>query len=389
MVKINILFLHAGAELYGSDILLLNLVKSLDKDKFNPLVILPTDGPLAQELERVPCRVRTFELGVLRRKYYNPLGFISRAYYIFTAVIKLLFIINREKIDIVYSNTSAILAGALAARVCKKPHLWCVCEIIIEPKIVWKALSFIISRYSTQVIAVSTAVKNHLCQGYKNNESIVKVIPHGIDISKFSSANDEKIRKEFKISDHSLLIGMIGRVNPWKGQGYFLEVAKEILKDYKDAKFMLVGDAFEGQEYLMDQLIEKVKELEIEESVIFCKYREDEPDILAAYDIFVLPSILPDPSPHVVLDAMAASKPIVANAHGGVTEMVEDGDTGLLVPPNNPAAMSEAILKLIKDKRLRSSMGKRGRKRLEEKFSQQRFVREIEKLCLSLYNKVS
>lgn len=369
--------------------LLLNLIKSLDKDKFNPLVILPADGPLRQELERVPCRVRISKLGVLRRKYYNLLGFISRVYHISIAIIKLLFIIKKEEIDMIYSNTSAVITGAFVARICKRPHVWCICEILIEPKIVWKALSFLISKCTTRGIAVSTAVKNHLSKGNRNNESIVKVIPHGTDISRFNSINGEKVRKEFKISAHSLLIGMVARVSRWKGQGYFLEVAKEILKEYKDIKFMLVGDTYEGQEYLMDELIEKVKILKIEKSVILCKYRHDEPDILAAYDIFVLPSILPDPSPHVVLDAMAASTPIVANAHGGVTEMVEDGVTGLLVPPDDPVAMSKAILKLISDKELRSFMGKMGRKRLEEKFSQQRFISEIENLCFSICHKAS
>ncbi|OYZ00886.1 MAG: hypothetical protein B7Y37_08270 [Sphingobacteriia bacterium 28-36-52] len=142
----------------------------------------------------------------------------------------------------------------------------------------------------------------------------------------------------------------------------------------------MVGDAFPGNEYLYGNINRLKTELNLVEAVSDLGYQTDIPAILAQLDIFVLPSILPDPFPTVVLEAMAAGKAIVATNHGGATEMIESGKEGLLIPWNNAKAAAAIMEPIINDAAQRKAMGIAAAKKVRAEFSLEAFEERIVQL---------
>jgi len=382
MIKSKILFLHSSSDLYGSDRCLLNILSSLDKKKFEPYVILPTFGPLHLELKKLGIVSKVMNIGVLRRKFLHPLGGISYLASFFYGCLKIFFYIKQNRIGIVHSNTSAVLVGGVAARLSAIPHLWHVREIVVKPKWFWRFLSTFVFLFSDKLLAMSEAIKDHFFVGsfYKKAEKI-EVIYDGIDTERFSpSVSGIRFRKDLGISDNDIVVGMIGRINRWKGQDYLLNVARDVILLDPRVTFVIVGDAYKGEEILVERLKERLASRELQGKVLLLGFRKDVPEIHSAFDIYVHPSIQPEPFGLVVAEAMSAGKPVVANNLGGVREIIVNGLTGFLVDPEDKAQMVEAILKLVRDRKLRESMGQAGRKRIIEKFSMQDFKREMDLL---------
>ena len=382
--RINILFLHAGAELYGADNILLGLIKGLDRQRFNPTVILPNSGPLQSALSTLKIPVRIFEFGVLRRKYMSFFGLINRCLYISIGLIRVIRMAKKDGIDIIHTNTSTILAGAIAARILKIPHVWHIHEITERPRFVWKSLSYLIPRLSAKVVSVSHAVRQHLIRGNSLNELRTLVIHNGIDTGPYLKSNGSRIRKEYNISQDDILVGMVGRINSWKGQHAFIDAAKILSQYHDNVYFLMCGGTFEGEAGLFTALRTRINNEGLANRIFLSDYRNDIPDVLAALDVFILPSIKPDPLPTVILEAMASGKPVISFAHGGAMEMIVNGATGILVPVADIRKLAEAINGLIDDEVMRLAMGKRGMERCQKYFSKREFDDSFDRLFNSL-----
>ena len=183
----TILYLHAGAEMYGADKILLELVSGLDKTKFKPIVILPTDGVLREKLEEANISVHVISYPILRRKYFNPKGIIE---YVSNYKSKSDDIIrfldqNNIKVDLIHVNTLAVLEGIRLKKKLNVPLYWHIHEIITHPKIINNFLCWCVNRYSDKAIVVSGPVKKHLINSGVNSQKI-KVIHNGIDSGIFS-----------------------------------------------------------------------------------------------------------------------------------------------------------------------------------------------------------
>ena len=370
----KILYLHAGAELYGADIVLLELLKNLNNDKYKPYVILPCHGPLVDKLKYNNIDVDVVEYPILRRKYFTPLGIINyiKDYFKYCKII-----VNKAKekdIDIVHVNTAAVLEGIYVKKMLKIPQVWHIHEIIVKPKIIHKVLSFLIAKTSDEIITVSEAVKNHL-KATKYFKQDIKVIYNGVDNNVFNKENEcDYIREEFNIPSDSIIVGMIGRINAWKGQADFLSAMEIVLKENKNVYAMLVGGVFEGEEWRIDEVKNKISSIKDKDRIIFSDYRSDSKNIHSLYDVFVMPSINPDPLPTVVLESMASSTPIVGYKHGGVCEMVKDGYNGFFADVRDVEELALNIDKLVNDSELRERMGNNSLIRQKELFSLQAYV---------------
>lgn len=378
---VNLLYVHSSDELYGADKILLQLVERLDKEQFQPIVVLPTDIPTDRLLSAALAarNIETVHLNtaVLRRQYFTPLGMPLYLMRLIISTVALCAIILRRRVGLVHSNSVAVIPGALAACLTRTPHIWHIHEILVEPRLLWRVTSWLVPRLSSQVVAVSNPVRDHLCAGNARNQEKAIVIHNGIDLNRFelSATIAETIREEWGVRADQRIVGMVGRISHWKGQDHFLVAARHVAAAPDSVRFVLVGSPFAGQEQRMVELAQTATKYGIADRVIFNDFRADIPAVLAAFDIFVLPSTLPDPFPTVILEAMAAAKPIIANAHGGSLEMVENNRTGLLVDPGDPRQMAQAIDQLLQaGKATREIMGQRGRARLEELFSLGAFV---------------
>ena len=375
----TLLFVHPSDELYGIDVVLLNLIDGLDQARYRPIVVLPTDVPycglLSAALRERDIPTFHLETAILRRAYFTPLGMLRYLWRLLASTVQLAGIIRAEGVDIVHNNSLAVLPGALAGRLTGTPCVWQVHEIITKPRFLWKTTAWLAPRLAGAVVAVSGAVRAHLCEGSTLNQRKAVVIYNGIDVGSFPEDPErrDQIRAEWGVSGGEVVVGMVGRFNSWKGQELFVRVAHRIAATNPEVKFALIGGTVPGQEHFLDGIRALVAELALGERVIINDFRTDIPQVLSALDVFVLPSILPDPFPTVVLEAMAAGKPVVANAHGGCVEMIEDASSGFLVPGNDPELMASIIRRLVGDRDLRLAVGRNARQRVAEKFSSASF----------------
>ena len=370
----KILMLHSSSDMYGASKIFLISILLLRDAGHEVSVVLSEEGALAEAIRKEGVEVNIIRLGILRRKYFNPSGLLNRLKVIRHAHRKLVELARKRQITHLYSNTTAVLVGAWVARDLNIFHTWHIHEIIAKPKWLAWVLGKIVGKYADSIIVVSQAVRDFWSQFTTNKD--LKVIYNGLDYSSYMDP-EASLRKELSIPDDYLLVGMIGRISPWKGQGYFLDIAKQLIQAHPKLAFVMAGDAFPGSEQLVTEMQQKIKSLGLEKQVYTLGFRTDVPEILASLDIFVLPSILPDPLPTVILEAMASGKPVVATAHGGASEMVESNHTGYLIPWDDASKAAEIILPLIKGDELRKDMGSKGRERVLEHFSLEAFRRNI------------
>lgn len=379
----TILFVHGSNDLYGGEVVLLELIRRLDRRQFRPFVVLPKDvrhiNRLSRRLDEERIPYRFIRMAVIRRRYFSPLGLLSFAINFLAGVVTLMYFIWRRRAVLVHSNTMAVPCGALAARLMRRPSIWHVHEIVTRPPGARRILHPLVIALSTQVVAVSHAVRSHIVADCPGQAHKIRVIHNGIDVAAFSgTGGGDEIRSQLGIPESAFLVGMVGKVCRWKGQLLLVEAAKRVARQRSGVSFLAVGGVFDDEMHFMNRLRCAVAQARLAGTFVIADYRSDIPEVLRALDLFVLPSTEPDPFPTVVLEAMAAGKPVIACHHGGAAEMVVEGETGLLFSPGCAGPLAAAILRLADDRNLVRSMGQAGRERASAHFRAERYVRDFE-----------
>ena len=376
----RILYLHAGAEMYGADKVLLELIKGLDRQEFEAHVILPNDGVLVEALRQVGAKVSVLDYPILRRKYFNPKGIADyiRSYNFYAKQIALYA--REHSIDMVHNNTAAVLEGIYLKRKLKLPLIWHVHEIIVKPKAISDFINMLMGRYADKIVTVSQAVANHIKQSPFIKDSQVEVIYNGVDNTVYYPMDASSIREKFDIAQDALVIGMIGRVNAIKGQNDFIEAVEPLLEKNEQAVAFLAGGVFPGEEWRLEELDKRIASSSVVSQIHRIDYYDKTSELYNMFDIFVLPSIKPDSLPTVVLEAMACSKPVVGYNNGGIAEMVVDDKSGCLVKPNRPQELSNAISLLLDSSEKREKFGRVGYQRQKELFSLESYIKNFSEL---------
>ena len=376
----RILYLHAGAEMYGADKVLLELIKGLDRQEFEAHVILPNDGVLVEALRQVGAQVSVLDYPILRRKYFNPKGIADyiRSYNFYAKQIALYA--REHSIEMVHNNTAAVLEGIYLKRKLKLPLIWHVHEIIVKPKAISDFINMLMGRYADKIVTVSQAVANHIKQSPFIKDSQVEVIYNGVDNAVYYPMDASSIREKFDIAQDALVIGMIGRVNAIKGQNDFIEAVEPLLEKNEQAVAFLAGGVFPGEEWRLEELDKRIASSSVVSQIHRIDYYDKTSELYNMFDIFVLPSIKPDSLPTVVLEAMACSKPVVGYNNGGIAEMVVDDKSGYLVKPNRPQELSNAISLLLDSSEKREKFGRVGYQRQRELFSLESYIKNFSEL---------
>ena len=373
----RILYLHAGAEMYGADKVLLELIKGLDRQEFEAHVILPNDGVLVEALRQVGAKVSVLDYPILRRKYFNPKGIADyiRSYNFYAKQIALYA--REHSIDMVHNNTAAVLEGIYLKRKLKLPLIWHVHEIIVKPKAISDFINMLMGRYADKIVTVSQAVANHIEQSPFIKDSQVEVIYNGVDNAVYYPMDASSIREKFDIAQDALVIGMIGRVNAIKGQNDFIEAVEPLLEKNEKAVAFLAGGVFHGEEWRLEELDNRIASSSVVSQIHRIDYYDKTSELYNMFDIFALPSIKPDSLPTVILEAMACSKPVVGYNNGGIAEMVVDDKSGYLVKPNRPQELSNAISLLLDSSEKREKFGRVGYQRQRELFSLESYIKNF------------
>jgi glycosyltransferase involved in cell wall biosynthesis len=232
----------------------------------------------------------------------------------------------------------------------------------------------------TRMITVSRSVRETLV-GCGVSPSRVEVIHHGTDVEAFSKTTvpAAQMRASLGIPENHVAVGIVGRIAPEKGHRYLLDAARAIGDRYPVC-FVVIGDGSDEE-----TVRKSAANLGLSDRVLFVGFRDDVNNAMSALDIVVVPSTWNEPCSAVVQQAMALSKPVVGTRVGGTPEMIEDNETGLLVPPADSDALAAAISRLCGDAFMRRRMGNAGRDLVEAQFSLRAMTDKIEALYRSEY----
>lgn len=377
-----ILFVHHANDLYGADFGLLHSIQSLDKSRYFPIVILPSDMPtgmLSPELDRLGVEYHFAPLGILRRKYLKPTKVIPLFFEMLKGIFHVRAIARTRNVALVYTNTFVTVSGAVGGRLAGVPVLWHVREILYVPAPVrwlfYKALSLC----ATRIVSISKAVRDSLLFEAPYLASKITVIYNAVTAVEGRS-NDMPLREELGVQPDEPLVGMVGRISHWKGQETLAEAAALVLRKVPNAHFVAVGSYFADESHYLVKLTTLINSLGLESKFHLVDYRSNVTDVYRTLDVFVLPSIKPEPFGRVTVEAMTQGRAVIATNHGGSTELIENGVTGLLVPPADAPALARAIESFLRDPPLRNSVGQAAAVYAKANFGLTRYAEQIQKL---------
>jgi glycosyltransferase involved in cell wall biosynthesis len=352
--------------------------------------------------------VHIVNLAIIRRKYFSVGGVMNRYQKWMQAVRVLNDLITTEQIDTVYSNTAAVLVGAYVARKNKLQHIWHIHEIIEQPVFLHKALAWCMRNWSDKIIVVSKAVEanwqdalnkstNHITTNNAAPKPQMFQVYNGIapvpKSAGIPNTNFDNYKQSLGIPDNALVIGMAARIHFWKGQSYFMNIARTLLALEQDNKivfnnseprplyFLIAGDPFAGYEYLQTELENSINAYNLQARVFYIGLVKEMDLFYTSIDLLILPSQQPDPLPTVVLEAMQYGKPVVATAQGGALEMVNN-ETGIFIPLNDAVEAANKIAALFAENNL-AALGAAGKQRVDSYFSAAAFEKNI----LSVFEK--
>ena len=366
----KILLLHSSNDMYGASRIVLQVIDILIKAKYEVFVILPYEGVLNKIITDKGASCSVYNLGVFRKKYMNLKGLYNRFLKIKKAKNHIANYIDKQRIDLLYTSTSVIISGGLAAKKSGIPSISHIHEIPTGNKLYEIFSGLFVRIFSKKVIVVSNSVAKHWNPYLKRNQ--LTRVYNGI-IFPFTNASFNTKSKTVQ----NITVTSIARLIPYKGHKYFIEVAKELIKLNDQYQFLIVGDTFSGYESYEEELKILVSENDLHQNIHFLGYRSDVQAILGKTDLFFHPSIAPDPLPTVLFEAIKMKVPLVATKLGGAVEILDNGNCGLLVPHNNEIIAADLINDYFEDEKLKRLNIEKAIEHSNKHFSPKQFNKNI------------
>mgnify|MGYP000347909879 CR=1 FL=1 len=390
----NVLFVANTAK-GGVAFSLYRLIKGLDPERYRPIVLFRNLNDLHIHDRLVAAGVRVISprssapTGAERRsdarrdiasqlaaRFGQPAAQVYRSLksaYQFTRydlrqVYPVWRLIHAERIDLVHSHNGLRggKAEILAARLAGVP---CVCHTHMFAELT--GFERVFARSVAAFLYISQAIAaDGVRQGLPPARGFV--VPNAIDPDEFAPQPEaQTVRREFGWPPETPLIGVVGRLDWWKGHDDFLEAFAAIARQKPQARALIIGapePSPRGRAYLA-QLQRRAGQPDLVGRVVFTGFRRDIPRLMAALDVVVMPSSEPEPFGLVMLEGMAAGRPVVATAAGGALDVIEDGVTGLLTPRRDPHRLGDTILALLHDPDRAQRIGQAAARRVAEKFT--------------------
>lgn len=342
----NILILGTHFRTGGITSYCLTLIKEL-RAAGHKVIVVTGGGNCVEDLEA---------LGVLHIKM-NLRTKSELSLKLLLALPRLKRIVLEENIDVIHSQTRVTqVLGHWLSRATGRPMVT-TCHGFFKPK--WGRR--LLPCWGEKVIAISKAVRAHLLEDFHVPEEQIALIPNGVDVHRFKSVSAEKreeLRHQWNVSRNPV-IGIIARLSSVKGHTYLIQAMPYLVKHFPNLKCLIVGEGAMERE-----LKKQVARLDLEDNVLFYKVIHHTANMLPIFDVFVMPS-LQEGLGLSAMEAQAAALPVVASRVGGLPDLIEDGETGLLVEPQNASALAEAILKLLNDPGLAKRIGRRAQSFIE------------------------
>jgi len=327
----------------GLERVLIETIANLDASRFIPsfCTLLEPDPAMYKKIKQLGISCTILDKGE---------GFR------WSLIFELAGLLKRERIDLVNSHDiGATLFAAPAAWLARIPRVIHTehSQLLAERRHL-SLYKLIMRMLVTRVITVSRDLENHLATTFSIDRSRISVIPNGIDVKRFDGVRDTRnLREELGIPETARIIGTIGRLTEQKGMEYLIRAYADCIERHPDLALVIVGS---GEE--RENLGLLANNLGVKNGVIFAGIREDIPELLQIFEIFVLPSIW-EGQPLAIMEAMAAGKSIVASNVGGNAEILRQGELGMLAEPRNAGSLANAIEMLLTDRVLSQQLGER------------------------------
>jgi len=370
--KIKILYLITGLKTGGAEVVLYNLVKSLDRRKFEPIVVsvIPI-AEIGKKIQALGAKI----LSLNARFKYNPFIFF-----------RLISILKKEKPQILHSHLfHAIFLGRVTGRICKVPIIISSIHSKYIGGFLRNRLLQITDRLDDVVTIVSQRAAETIIKSKTVSANKLLVIYNGIDLNKFifqDKKAKEKVREELNFKKDAKILISVGRLFRAKGYSYLIEAIK-ILKKNLNIRLLILGEGEDKR-----KLETQIRDFNLEKNIFLLGREENVSDYLNTSNIFILASLW-EGLPIALLEAMACGLPAVATNVGGTSEIIEDGVSGFLVEPKNSLTLAKKIEYLLSlEPGKRREMGMEGRKIVEEKFSLGKMARNYENLYEKLLSKM-
>ncbi|MFB6232005.1 MAG: glycosyltransferase family 4 protein [Salinibacter sp.] len=376
----RVLFLDQAGVLGGAELCLLDVARAF---RTTSRVVLFEDGPFRERLEDagIPAEVYPAPPALLDVK--KAAGWTS-ALRAVPGLVRLTAQVARaaRDYDVIFANSQkAMLVAGLAGMMARRPVIWSLHDMLtaghfsaLNRRVAVTGANWLVDH----VIANSRATQSAFRRGGGQVEKTT-VVHNGIDAGPFEAVDSsdlEALREELDCSGAPLL-GVFGRLAPWKGQ----HVVLEALTDLPDAHALLVGDTlFRGDEPYEETLRRTARHLNVADRVHFLGFRDDVPRLMTLVDLVLHTSVAPEPFGRVIVEGMLAGTPVIATRAGGPTEIVREPDTGVLVPPDDPQALATAVEDLLSAPDRTRSMGRAAQAYARRHFSLDRMRRGVERV---------
>lgn len=372
--KIKVLECIRQGQIGGGESHLLSLVENLDKEKFDPVVLSFTDGPMIE-------RLRQMNLPSHIIPTTKPFDFSK-----WKEVKELM---KQEGIELVHAHGTRANSNVLwAARSLGIPVIYTIHGWSFHPdqKAVVRNIRIMGEKYLTSKSDLNISVSASNQQTGKNYMKAFQsvVVNNGIDLQKFNpDKNFKNIRKEIGLPEDAMLVLFIARFTSHKQPLSLIRAFAEALPSNPELHLLMVGDGDQKEE--AKKIIE---ELKLKDKITLVPFRQDVPDVLAAADIFVLPSLW-EGLPIGLLEAMAMGKAIIASNVDGTSEIIVDQENGWLIETKNLVSnLAKAIVILSKNEENRKRLGKNARNTVSERFNAKNMTRQIENIYMEIWGRL-
>jgi glycosyltransferase involved in cell wall biosynthesis len=378
--RIRFVELSSGGVVGGSLTGALEIIAGLDRRRFAPsLTLLEPKGIEAElvaagvpvEVLPLPARQRDGERTRLGRALVrlHDLGMV-----VVPRARALAASFRRDRPTLVYlvNGLTSNLDGVIAAALCGVPM---ICHEKGFRRV--GPVERLMSRWVDRAICMTDDIAAHYrARGVRAHQFLT--IPDGVDPSRFTTGGGDRVRSEVGIPRDAPVVGIVGHIQEWKGQTIVVEAVARARERVPEIRCLVVGGVHRaGAEYAA-RLRELIAREGLEDRVLLMGARRDVAACMSAMDVVLHASVTPEPFGRVLIEAMAAGRPLIAPREGGPREIVADGETGLLVPPRDPAALAAAIVALLSDPARRAAMSAAARARVETLFDIRHQVRAVE-----------
>lgn len=376
----RILFVDPADFIGGAELFCLDLISAIDHRRFK--AHLATNG-LPEYVKRVPknTKVHTVSLKRLRRdKKRSVKGSLESLKQFKTSVNELVRIVKDEQIDCIQSNSiRAHICAAIAGLVTRKKVLWFVHDFTFP-----KHLCYLLSAIPATIFYSSHAVCDDLKEKMptKYHEKLVQ-IPNGFSVSKIHARSQKlaHFRTHRKIAEKTPVIGLIARIDWWKGQKEFILAAKKVHQKHPSARFVIIGDASEHDSKTIEyknEITELIAKNRLQDVVLMTGFIKNIHATMKELDIVVHASITPEPFGRIILEAMALKKPVIASNMGGPKEIISNHIDGLLVDPRDTDELAKHICMLLENEKRAKQIAHNGYLKVTEKYDLKNVTQKLQ-----------